>query len=67
MKFKASYKKYILHFIQPAGTSRGVYREKVSYFLFLGGKDTPYRGVGECNILSGLSIDDVPGDRKSVV
>ena len=61
MKFKASYKKYILHFIQPAGTSRGVYREKVSYFLFLGGKDTPYRGVGECNILSGLSIDDVPG------
>ena len=61
MRYSATYKKYTLQFINPAGTSRGVYRHKVSYFLFLGGMENRLSGIGECNILSGLSIDDVPG------
>ncbi|CAM3434836.1 O-succinylbenzoate synthase [Flavobacterium longum] len=55
---KATYKKYILQFKRPSGTSRGVMTEKETYFLILesGGK----RGIGECGLLRGLSIDDRP-------
>lgn len=55
---KAGYIKYILHFKQPAGTSRGVLTTKETYFLILkNGKKT---GYGECNLFRGLSADDVP-------
>ncbi|PID95211.1 MAG: o-succinylbenzoate synthase [Bacteroidetes bacterium] len=60
MKYTASYKKYRLRFRQPIGTSRGVYTEKINYYLFLGDDVHSGRGVGECNLLSGLSVDDVP-------
>lgn len=60
MRYTATYKKHTLQFIRPAGTSRGVYHSKVSYFLFLGGMENQSPGIGECNILRGLSIDDVP-------
>ena len=30
---KASYTKYSLHFKEPVGTSRGVMRDKVTYFI----------------------------------
>ncbi|MCF8361593.1 MAG: o-succinylbenzoate synthase [Prolixibacteraceae bacterium] len=56
---KASFKKHTLRFIRPAGTSRGVYHTKDSWFLFLNDGDNT--GVGECSILTGLSIDDCPG------
>lgn len=55
---KASYKKYILDFKRPSGTSRGVLHQKETWFLVLQGEGT--FGIGECGILRGLSIDDVP-------
>ena len=55
---KATYKKYILDFKRPSGTSRGVLTKKETWFLILE-KDRK-QGVGECGILRGLSIDDVP-------
>ena len=55
---KATYKKHILNFKRPSGTSRGVMTEKETWFLLLdkNGKI----GVGECALLRGLSIDDRP-------
>ncbi len=55
---KASWKKYELNFKRPSGTSRGVLKTKTSYFIFLENNDLI--GIGECGLLKGLSIDDVP-------
>lgn len=54
---KASYQKYILEFKVPSGTSRGILKQKETYFLIL--EDTDSKGVGECNLFKGLSADDV--------
>lgn len=54
----ALYKKYNLHFKQPSGTSRGILKTKETWYLFL--KENENWGVGECGLLSGLSIDDRP-------
>lgn len=54
----ASYKKHILNFKNPSGTSRGVLNTKETYFLIL--KTEEGFGVGECGLLRGLSIDDRP-------
>ena len=55
---KASYFKYILHFKQPSGTSRGILTDKETWFIIL--EKDGKRGIGECGILRGLSIDDRP-------
>lgn len=55
---KASYKKYILNFKKPSGTSRGILKTKETWFVFLEKKDK--KGIGECGVFRGLSIDDVP-------
>lgn len=55
---KAIYKKYNLEFKRPSGTSRGVMRHKETWFLIL--EDNGKKGIGECGIFRGLSIDDVP-------
>ncbi|RYJ45054.1 o-succinylbenzoate synthase [Flavobacterium beibuense] len=55
---KASYKKYILKFKRPSGTSRGVLTEKETWFLIL--EENGKTGIGECGILRSLSIDDRP-------
>lgn len=55
---KASYKKYTLNFKRPSGTSRGVLRQKETYFIIL--KDGNSQGIGECGLFKGLSFDDVP-------
>ncbi len=54
----ASYHKYILQFKQPSGTSRGILNQKETWFVVL--TNNKKRGVGECGILRGLSIDDRP-------
>jgi o-succinylbenzoate synthase len=55
---QAEYKKYILNFKRPSGTSRGVLTTKETWFLKISdGKNT---GIGECGILRSLSIDDRP-------
>lgn len=55
---KATYKKYVLNFKRPSGTSRGVMSEKETWFLFL--EENGKTGIGECGILRTLSIDDRP-------
>lgn len=55
---KATYKKHILNFKRPSGTSRGVMTEKETWFLFL--EEKGKIGIGECGLLRGLSIDDRP-------
>ncbi len=55
---KANYHKYILNFKRPSGTSRGVLTQKETWFITL--DDNGKMGIGECGILRGLSIDDVP-------
>jgi O-succinylbenzoate synthase len=50
---------YILKFSFPAGTSRGVLREKKTWFLRLSHSDFPGRvGWGECGLLPGLSPEN---------
>lgn len=55
---KASYQRYILNFKQPSGTSRGVMTTKETWFIIL--EKNGKKGVGECGILRGSSIDDRP-------
>ena len=55
---QASYKKYILNFKRPSGTSRGVLTNKETWFFIL--EKGQEMGVGECGILRSLSIDDRP-------
>jgi O-succinylbenzoate synthase len=56
MTLKATYKKYLLHFKTPSGTSRGVMTDKETWILIL--EKNGKKGIGECGILRGLSIDD---------
>lgn len=55
---KASYKKYILDFKRPSGTSRGVLTQKETWFIVL--EENGKKGIGECGLLRGLSVDDRP-------
>jgi o-succinylbenzoate synthase len=55
---EATYKKYILDFKRPSGTSRGVLTQKETWFIIL--EDNEKQGIGECGILRSLSIDDRP-------
>ncbi len=52
----ASYQKYCLQFKRPSGTSRGVLTEKETWFIIL--EENGKKGIGECGLLRGLSIDD---------
>ncbi|WP_235299647.1 o-succinylbenzoate synthase [Portibacter marinus] len=56
---RARYHKKTLHFKKPSGTSRGVLHEKESYFIILE-NGAGQKGVGECSVLKGLSLDDRP-------
>lgn len=49
----ASFKKYLLHFKQPAMTSRGRYESRPVWFLIL--EENGTTGIGECAPLAGLS------------
>lgn len=52
----ATYHKYVLDFKKPSGTSRGVLTQKETWFILI--DQNGKKGVGECAILRGLSIDD---------
>jgi o-succinylbenzoate synthase len=54
---KATYKKHVLEFKRPSGTSRGVLKTKETWFIII--EEQGKRGVGECGILRTLSYDDV--------
>ena len=47
-----------LHFKKPAGTSRGVYTLRKSWYVQI--TDGSKKGIGECAPLPRLSVDDVP-------
>ncbi len=55
---RANYYKHILEFKRPSGTSRGVLKVKETWFIVI--EHGHKRGIGECGILRGLSIDDTP-------
>lgn len=55
MNLKVSYKKNTFSFIHPAGTSRGTYNSRDSWFIYI--SDGEATGIGECPPLPGLSID----------
>ncbi|HET8753444.1 MAG TPA: o-succinylbenzoate synthase [Salinimicrobium sp.] len=61
---KASFQKHILNFKIPSGTSRGILTQKESWFLIL--EENGKKGIGECGILRGLSIDDRPDYEKKL-
>lgn len=49
---------YTLHFIRPAGTSRGIYTERKVWYVVAQDGDSGAIGIGEAAPLPGLSIDD---------
>lgn len=55
---KISIEERTLHFKQPAGTSRGVYTTRKSWFITA--TDGQRTGIGECAPLPQLSCDDIP-------
>ena len=58
MSLKVTVSERVLHFKQPAGTSRGVYTTRKSWFVHL--YDGEQEGVGECAPLPDLSCDAIP-------
>lgn len=54
----ASYQKYTLNFKQPSGTSRGILKTKDTWFIIIDSEGK--KGIGECNMFKGLSVDDRP-------
>ncbi|GAA0872168.1 o-succinylbenzoate synthase [Gangjinia marincola] len=55
---KATYHRHVLEFKRPSGTSRGVLKIKETWFLII--QDGERKGIGECGLLRGLSVDDRP-------
>lgn len=61
MGLKVKWLKHTLKFKFEAGTSRGVYTEKDTFFLKIFDSENPsVFGLGEAAPLKGLSIDDLP-------
>lgn len=61
MTWKTTVRSAVLHFKQPAGTSRGVYNtRKVWYITITSTQNPSIIGVGECAPLPQLSCDDYP-------
>ncbi len=65
MSYRIDISEQTFHFKQPAGTSRGVYQTRHSYFLTLSSDEQPgIVGVGECAPLPDLSCDAIPEYEK---
>lgn len=61
MKYHIFISERTLHFKQPAGTSRGVYKTRHSWYLELTSDEHPgIKGLGECATLPDLSCDAIP-------
>lgn len=64
---KISVTQRTLHFRQPAGTSRGTYTTRTSWFLEMTSDDAPGRsGTGECAPLPDLSCDASPAYEQTL-
>lgn len=62
---KATYKKYILNFKNPSGTSRGILKTKETWFIIL--EENDKTGIGETGLFRGLSIDDVDNYEEKLI
>ncbi len=52
------FEKRILHFKNPAGTSRGILNRKPSWYIIIEDESIHgFKAIGECSIIPGLSID----------
>lgn len=60
LMLKISYSDKLLHFKQPAGTSRGVYTTHHSYYVRI--ERDGIVGTGECSVLPDLSSDAMPAE-----
>lgn len=61
MSIRASFSKKVFHFNFKARTSRGLMKDKTSWFIELQSTDRPgVSGLGECAPLPGLSVDHTP-------
>jgi O-succinylbenzoate synthase len=54
--------KKVFHFVLPAGTSRGVLKHKLSWYVKVYCSKTSSFGLGECSVIEGLSPDYVSQD-----
>ena len=63
--FRIRIKNKVLKFKRPAGTSRGVLFDKLVWYVIIESDDKV--GIGECNPLKGLSIDDIPDFKERLV
>lgn len=58
----------LLHFKQPAGTSRGTYNTRKVWYLYYSSPEFPGRiGIGECAPLPNLSCDDYPDYEQRLI
>ncbi len=65
---KASFISRELEFKRPSGTSRGILKIKKVWIVSVwDDKNEKIKGIGECNPLVGLSIDDVPNFEDKLV
>lgn len=55
---QATYRRHLLEFKRPSGTSRGILTTKETWFIIITSEDKT--GIGECGLLRTLSIDDRP-------
>jgi len=61
LEFNINISEKTLHFKQPAGTSRGIYATRHSWFITITSPEKPnIKGIGECAPLPNLSCDDIP-------
>ncbi|MBO3098185.1 o-succinylbenzoate synthase [Gelidibacter pelagius] len=60
----ATYQKHTLNFKQASGTSRGILKTKDTWFIMIASEGK--KGIGECGMFRGLSVDDRP-DFESVL
>ena len=65
MKYKITIEESVLHFKQPAGTSRGVYTERRIWLVTV--SDGSSVGIGECAPLPDLSCDALPPSIYNIV
>lgn len=61
MNYQIQIIKKLLHFKQPAGTSRGTYTTRRVWYIVLNDHNNHRFGIGECAPLPALSCDDLPG------
>ena len=55
---QATYRRHLLEFKRPSGTSRGILTTKETWFIIITSEGKT--GIGECGLLRSLSIDDRP-------